>query len=150
LKEEAEMKQRVGVVMILEEQALITLYVEELVRQAEYSDIVSFPSCAEAIGWLSDNTPLLAIVETRVRDGKCGDVVDILVKRGVPYIVHSVERQGLGHEAGMAGTCRWIDKPCDPDDFIEAIKQCVHPKDAALRSTPESFVSKNNRVCASA
>lgn len=112
-------------VLLLEDQALIAIYIEELLHQAGFDNISTHSSCAAAAEWLQKNTPKLAVIETRLRDEPCDAIAAVLNQRGVPYIVHSVERDGSGNHPYMGTKCRWIDKPCDPDEFVKAVKECV-------------------------
>ncbi|WP_105440756.1 response regulator [Neorhizobium sp. T25_13] len=112
-------------VLLLEDQALIAIYIEELLHQAGFDNISTHSSCAAAAEWLQKNTPKLAVMETRLRDEPCDAIAAVLNQRGVPYIVHSVERDGSGNHPYMGTKCRWIDKPCDPDEFVKAVKECV-------------------------
>ncbi|CDZ54699.1 response regulator [Neorhizobium galegae] len=114
-------------VLLLEDQALIAMYMEELLREAGFDGISTHSSCAAAIEWLQENTPELAIIETRLRDEPCDGIAEMLADRGVPYIVHSVERdEGRNHPL-MGTKCKWLDKPCDPDEFVKAVKECTFP-----------------------
>ncbi|HEV7433911.1 MAG TPA: response regulator [Pseudorhizobium sp.] len=110
-------------VLLLEDQALVALYVEELLQQAGFEHIATYSSCAAAKEWLQENTPKLAIIETRVRDGACDGIAAALAQKGIPFVVHSGECAG---RAKMPEKCRWIEKPCDPEEFLEAIKVCSH------------------------
>jgi len=112
-------------VLVLEDQVLIALYVEELLRQAGFKDVTSFPSCAAASDWLERNNPQLVIMETKLRDGSCDHLAALLMKRNIPFIVHSVEQDRAGDHEGLATKCRWFDKPCDPDDFMGAVRECT-------------------------
>ena len=111
-------------VLLLEDQALIAIYVEELLLQAGFETVMTFSSRVAATNWLRGYTPELAIIEARLRDGPCDDIATLLVERDVPYIVHSGERDGDGDHPLMNGKCKWIDKPSHPDVLIKAIKEC--------------------------
>ncbi|MGK9052082.1 response regulator [Neorhizobium sp. CSC1952] len=112
-------------VLVLEDEALIAIYLEELLAQAGFDSISTYSSCVAATEWLQQHTPELAVMETRLRDGACDEIAAILAKRGVPYIVHSVERDIGGRHPQMDSKCKWVDKPCNPDEFIRAVKECV-------------------------
>jgi two-component SAPR family response regulator len=127
----ARIRLRLGVVMtthvpeavlVLEDQALIALYVEEILREAGFESIITCSTCIDAKLWLRQHRPKLAVIETKVRDGACEEVADLLVREGIPFIVHSVERDGLGR---MPQKCKWIDKPGDPSEFMKAIEGCA-------------------------
>ena len=112
-------------VLLLENEALIAIYMEDLLREAGYEAISTHSSCVDARDWLAENTPILAIIETRLRDGPCDEIAATLAQREIPYIVHSVERDAVGRHPMMRSKCKWLDKPCDPREFLEAVKDCT-------------------------
>ena len=113
-------------ILVLEDQALIAIYVEELLHQAGFRTVNTLSSCSAAAEWLQSHTPGLAIIETRLRDGQCDAVAQMLESRGVPYLVHTA---GSGRDDPSHGslqqTCAWLPKPCDPDDFLAAVRHCL-------------------------
>lgn len=110
-------------VLVLEDQVLIAMYVEELLREAGYRDIMTYSSCAAASAWLDHNKPHIVVMETKLRDGSCDDVAADLAERGIPFIVHTVERDGSGTHPRLNARCRWIMKPCDADEFVTTVKE---------------------------
>ena len=76
-------------ILLLEDEALIALDVEKTLADAELGKATSVASCAGALHWLENNTPDVAIIDIFLRDGECDEVAEILVKRGVPLIIHS-------------------------------------------------------------
>ncbi len=113
-------------ILVLEDQALIAIYVEELLHQAGFRTVNTLSSCSAAAEWLQSHTPGLAIIETRLRDGQCDAVAQMLESRGVPYLVHTA---GSGRDDPGQNpfwqTCAWLPKPCDPDDFLAAVRHCL-------------------------
>ena len=53
------------------------------------TSVVSLDTRADAPRWLEDNIPDVAIVDPRVTDGVCTDVVEALSTAKVPFIVNS-------------------------------------------------------------
>lgn len=118
-------KTETATVLLLEDQALIAIYVEELLHQAGFDSVNTISSCGAAERWLSSNMPAFAIIETRLRDGDCDDIARMLEQRKVPYIIHTAYgRSDFGRPETMK-TRPWLSKPCDADDFIAAIGECV-------------------------
>ena len=113
-------------VLLLEDQALIAIYVEELLHQACFQTVNTVSSCLAAAEWLQSHTPGLAVIETRLRDGQCDAVAQMLESRGVPYLVHTAgSERGDPSHGSLQQTCAWLPKPCDPDDFHAAIRHCL-------------------------
>jgi len=112
-------------VLVLEDQILIALYVEELLQQAGFQNIATYSSCTAAAEWLERNTPQIVVVETRLRDGPFEIIAKGLVERGIPFIVHSDERDAPEGRRHVDAKRKWFEKPCDPDDFVGAVRECV-------------------------
>jgi ActR/RegA family two-component response regulator len=112
-------------VLLLEDQALIAIYVEELLHQAGIDSVDTISSCSDAEKWLQRNTPDFAIIETRLRDGKCDAIASLLEQRKIPYVVHTADGHGRASASVKQRSRRWLSKPCDADDFLAAITECM-------------------------
>jgi DNA-binding NtrC family response regulator len=112
-------------VLVLEDQALIALYMEELLRQAGFRHIATYSSCRDAMRWLEEGNPEFAVLETRLRDGGSEKIAETLSERGIPFVIHSVESETPDGHPEMEMRHRWIEKPCCPEDFIQAVNDCL-------------------------
>ncbi|TDK35566.1 response regulator [Rhizobium deserti] len=112
-------------VLLLEDQALIAIYVEELLHQAGFDRVNTVASCSDAERWLEGNTPGFAIIETRLRDGKSDAIASLLERRKIPYVVHTADGHGSVSAFGKQRSRCWLSKPCDADDFLAAISKCM-------------------------
>lgn len=140
-------------VLLLEDQALITLYVEELLHEAGFGTIKACSSCAAAARWLDGQTPALAVIETRLRGNACSPLAATLQRRNIPFIVHSVESERDSGCPHLKHRREWLEKPCCPENFVEAaracrvraIDPCETPRrltvDAPVMTAPETFLS---------
>lgn len=112
-------------VLVLDDQPLIALEVEDLLNRAGFSNVVTCTSCTDARHWLEANTPQLAVIETRLRDGSSNEIAEILTSRNVPVIVHSADDAQIVPATGITQKSRfWINKPCLPDTFLKAVQDC--------------------------
>jgi DNA-binding response OmpR family regulator len=117
-----------GFVLVLEDQPLIALEVEELLNSAGFPDVITYSSCAQATEWLAENTPTLAVIETRLRDGFTIEVAQTLASRNVPIIVHSADDMQVLSDSELQWKSRsWINKPSWPDVFLKAVMDCRTP-----------------------
>jgi len=109
-------------ILILEDEALIALDVETTLNDIEAGCVTSFASCADALKWLAENTPDIAIIDIFLRDGECMEVADILVERGVPFVVHSARRKVTheSHRIFLKGI--WVPKPAVPNDLARTVE----------------------------
>jgi two-component SAPR family response regulator len=109
-------------ILLLEDEALIAMDIESTLAYINAASVASITSCSDALKWLAENTPDIAIIDIFLRDGECTEVADILVERDVPFIVHSARRKVShdDHRIFLKGT--WIPKPSIPDALAQAVK----------------------------
>jgi two-component SAPR family response regulator len=109
-------------ILILEDEALIALDVETTLTDIKAGSVTNIASCAEALKWLAENTPDIAIIDIFLRDGECIEVAEILVERDVPFIVHSARRKVThdSHHIFLKGI--WIPKPAVPNDLARTVE----------------------------
>lgn len=73
-------------VLLAEDQALISMFIEDQLADAGFEIVGPFATCADASHWLASNTPDLAVLDHELRDGPCTDVAIELRRRGVPFL----------------------------------------------------------------
>lgn len=102
--------------------AILSIDVETTLADIKAGSVISIASCAEALEWLVDHTPDMAILDISLRDGECMEVADILVERDIPFVVHSARRKVShdNHRIFLKGV--WIPKPSIPDALAQAVK----------------------------
>jgi DNA-binding response OmpR family regulator len=108
-------------ILILEDEPLIALDHDEIVERAGFRQVTIFSNCAAAREWLQLNTPTLALLDVRLRDGPCSDVAALLRNKGIPFVVCSGSSQEEVDPAFRHGI--WVSKPCIPEDLIAALTQ---------------------------
>jgi len=75
--------------LILEDQALIGLALEASLEEAGFDVAGPFDHSSDALKWLIERTPDLALVDVLVRDGTCISVARELRRKKVPYAIYS-------------------------------------------------------------
>ncbi len=108
-------------ILILEDEPLIALDHDEIVERAGFMQITIFSSCASAHEWLRSNTPNVALLDVRLKDGPCSDVAMLLRNKGIPFVVCSGSSKEDADPAFLHGL--WVSKPCIPDELIAALTQ---------------------------
>ncbi len=58
-----------ALILILEDGPFIALDIESVLDKAGYRQHVTLATCAEAVDWLNENNPQMAIVNPRLSDG---------------------------------------------------------------------------------
>jgi DNA-binding response OmpR family regulator len=111
----------IGLVLVLEDEPFIALDLEEMLKAAGVSDVVSVMTCYEADAWLAKNTPELAIIDPHLKDGFCLAAARTLSARQVPFVVYSGDAASAGEREAAFNDGIWLPKPCLPDALNEAI-----------------------------
>lgn len=104
-------------VLVIENEALVSLDLCEMLQDAGYSVIGPANTVAGAIFLLQRERPQAAIIDVWLRDGSCVVLADLLRKCGVPFLVHSVYGP-LECPAPEFRDVPWLEKPALPDDFV--------------------------------
>ncbi|WP_105385708.1 response regulator [Neorhizobium alkalisoli] len=111
-------------ILLLEDQPLVSWEVEEMLRDAGLGEAAVMASCRDAQAWLVDESPNAAVVDVFLRDGECVEIAETLVKRNIPFVVHSAHSQPSDiHTVFLNG--QWIPKPADPAELLHAIRVCL-------------------------
>jgi DNA-binding response OmpR family regulator len=117
--------------LVCEDQALIGMALEAYLEEQGIVVAGPFLSCAEALAWIEDDTPQVAILDYMLRDGPCTDLAQALIGRGVPVIIYS----GFPVDAetpSVLRTVTWLEKPVDRECLMGAVAQLA--PSLALRS----------------
>ncbi|NNU63872.1 MULTISPECIES: response regulator [Rhizobium] len=112
-------------VLLLEDEAIIAIDAEEMLRAMGIGNVTSLETNEETLLWLLEKTPDLAIVDPRLKDGLCSGVVADLIEREIPFIVYSGDTRGATGEDESFGRGVWLPKPCTPDQFEDAVRQAL-------------------------
>ena len=110
------------VVLVLEDEALISLDLEVALVEGGYMVVLS-SSCAEAARFLADNRPSAAVLDIRLRDGECVAVAKALVAQGVPFVVHSGAH--LPNEDQVFKLGSLVRKPNDAQAVVAALRSAL-------------------------
>lgn len=76
-------------VLLAEDEALISMLIEDELIAAGFEVAGPFTTCAAASHWLDSNTPDVAILDHQLADGPCTHVAVELRRRGVPFVTVS-------------------------------------------------------------
>jgi DNA-binding response OmpR family regulator len=104
--------------LLVEDQALIGMALENYLEDEGFTCFTA-SSSSDAITWLKDHNPSVAVLDYKLKDGPCASLATMLRQRGVPFVIYS------GFPAGAA--CRelqgvpWIDKPAARTTLLQAV-----------------------------
>src|SRR5829696_6946841 len=96
-------------VLVAENDALIGLNLQDELERGGYDVAGPFPTCSEALDWLTANRPDAAVLDVHLRDGACVELATELTRLRVPFAVYSgeLEADTLPEFKGA----KWIEKP---------------------------------------
>jgi CheY-like chemotaxis protein len=89
------MRQRPHSVLIVEDEGLVSLMLEDILREMGACKVDVFASASEALAAAGSRDYDCAVLDVIVRDGMCTRVADVLEQRGIPFIFSS----GVGIDA---------------------------------------------------
>ena len=112
--------------LIVEDQSLIALSMESSFEDDGLA-CVTVGSSAEAMAWLEENTPSVAILDYKLKDGSCAALAEALRARGVPFLIYS----GYPAQAACAELrgVPWIGKPAARATLLKAVADLATPAD---------------------
>src|SRR5918998_4344296 len=101
--------------LLIEDQALIGMALEATLEDAGFRVAGPFMSNAEALAWLDQHTPDLALLDVLLKDGPCTGLVRALRRRNIPFAIYSGLKPG-SRPPDLAAT-RWLEKPAPRGDL---------------------------------
>ena len=107
--------------LIAEDEAAISLALEDSLRDAGFRIAGPFAHCARALEWLTAATPDVALLDVELADGPCTEVALTLQERAVPIVFFSA---GGAHDPQMRNLVPeavWFQKPTNYRDVVDAL-----------------------------
>ncbi len=110
-------------ILIAEDESLIALDLAHLCEDEGWLCAGPFATCEDALQWLDDASPDVALLDADLRDGSCLAIVRVLEERNIPWAILS------GHEQRNAfGVLReviWIEKPASPEVVRDVLRSLL-------------------------
>lgn len=120
--------------LVVEDEALIAMALEACLEDAGFLIAGPFMRNADALDWLADHTPDLALLDVLLKDGPCTSIVRALRQRKIPFAIYSgLKPRSLPPE--LAGT-RWLEKPVSREDLTQVLRDIVSETPAGASRTP--------------
>ena len=83
------MASRTPLVMVVENEAAISMMLEGVMEDEGYAVAGPFATCASALKWLTSGTPDCAVLDTVLQDGSCKNLAAELSRLNIPFMVFS-------------------------------------------------------------
>ena len=122
-------------ILIAEDEALISVILSGDLSDEGYLIAGPFSRGGDALAWLADNTPDVAIVDYMLRDGPCTTLTRALRERGVPFVIFSGYARGTDIDDELRDV-PWFDKPASSDELLAALAALAAPLGA--KATPQT------------
>lgn len=108
-------------ILLLEDQPLISLDLEDALAAAGFTDVVNMRSRSDAMAWLGEHSPEMVVLDLHLADGDCHEVLEALNARGIPSVIYSGTDMPEGWKEGPFAASDWIEKPADPVRIAEIV-----------------------------
>ncbi len=109
--------------MLVEDEPMIALMVADMVEEQGFAVAGIFRANGEALAFLRDHRPCIAIVDFALRDGHAAPVAQKLREVGTPFcIISGYDRSVAGH---LFQDIVWLDKPFSQDQLCGALRACL-------------------------
>ncbi|RYE07642.1 MAG: response regulator [Hyphomicrobiales bacterium] len=86
LEMKIEIDEPIKSVLVVEDEAILSLMMEDLLLEMGATQVDCFTAVADAAGAARANHYDCAILDVRLRDGDSGDIASILAERGIPFV----------------------------------------------------------------
>jgi two-component SAPR family response regulator len=113
------------IVLIVDDEPLISMLYEEIVIDAGLSVGGTFASCESAEEWLNVHDPDLAIIDITLQDGNSVELAKKLCGRKIPFLVVSgypAESDGIDE---IFKSAPWVAKPVTPASLQSALQSLI-------------------------
>lgn len=114
-------------VLLLEDQPLIALDLEDLLLGAGMREVICLRSVEHGLAWLEKGSPCVVIVDYHLSDGASLSILELAKRRRIPCIVHSAVPMPEEVDRELIQCMPWLDKPSDPDIFVETVLAIAQP-----------------------
>ncbi len=109
-------------VLVAEADAMVAEDVSDALRDAGYRVLGPFATTGDALAAMEQESPALAVVDVKLRDGFCTALGRELRHRDVPLLVHSGLQRDEPRALGFQDV-PWISKPALPRDIVALLDE---------------------------
>ncbi|WP_313198639.1 response regulator [Rhizobium sp.] len=109
-------------ILLLEDQPLISLDIEEALTDKGMSNFVTLRSQKEAMAWLERSSPDFVLLDLYLNDGDSQPVLARLQKNSIPFMIYTGSEKPPEWNAELFEGSEWMSKPSDPDALVDRIR----------------------------
>ena len=119
--------------LIVEDQILIGMSLEAFLEEHGFDVCGPLPSGTEALTWLEQETPEVAILDFSLNDGPATDLARELRQRDIPFIIYSGHPRGANLPPELAEV-PWLEKPLARTELVSVLAQLVADRERCGRA----------------
>lgn len=111
-------------VLLVEDQTLIALDTENMLRDLAATEVATFANTQQALAWLADGAPAVAVLDYKLGVETSLSVAEALVARSIPFVFTS----GYGEIEILSDRlhdAQVVQKPYTPETLARALKTCL-------------------------
>lgn len=109
-------------ILLLEDQPLISLDVEESLSENGFRNIVTLRSQKEASAWLGEFSPDFVLLDLYLDDGDSRPVLEHLKQSGTPFLIYTGSEKPPEWDDALFAAGDWVSKPVDPEVLAGMIR----------------------------
>jgi len=109
-------------ILLLEDQPLISLDIEEALAERGVNNFVTLRSQKEALAWLDKSTPDFVLLDLYLADGDSQPVLARLQQGRIPFMIYTGSERPPEWDADLFDRCEWMSKPGDPEALANRIR----------------------------
>lgn len=110
-------------VLIAGESAIVSMAISEDLEAQGYRVVGPYYRCSDAMNWLANQTPDIAIIDVQLPDGSCAELAATLSERGTPFVVHTA--WGCRNRPSEFRDAPCIDQPNSSKTLIATMKDLL-------------------------
>lgn len=116
---------RLPVCLLAEDEAVLATLLELEFSEAGFEVAGPFKRVGDALAWLENATPDIAIIDTMLADGSSARLAVAMKQQSVRFIVHSGSDPGPNRTDDAFTGAPWLTKPVLPSTVVEAARRLL-------------------------
>lgn len=111
---------------VLDDEMLIALDVEEMLFGLGYARVTVVSNVTEALAYLKDERPDVAVIDFHVHGKNCEPVAERLRQSQVPTIIHSGTAFDADYHGKFFADFPWLAKPSSREHLASALEAALN------------------------
>lgn len=131
--------------MIVEDQALIGMSLEASLEEAGFAVEGPFMSNAQALRWLENDAPDIALLDIMIKDGTSIEIARELKSRGIPFAIYSGLPQKKDGPPELQNV-PWLEKPISRETLAATLEELLAQPHCPTVPSPKIVLADSRKV----